>query len=60
MVHYSSDIVYCEGGAKNPSKSKSLKFLVYARNAQFCAYVGSKEFRDLCNGIHVYPRFAEA
>ena len=35
MVHYSSCTNFYEGGAKNPLKGTSLKFLVYARNASF-------------------------
>lgn len=36
VVHYSSYIIYYEGGAKNPLKGTSLKFLVCAQNAQLC------------------------
>ena len=57
MVHYSSDIVYYEGGARNPLKSISMKFLVYAWNAQFGVFTGSKDSRDTCNGICVYPYY---
>lgn len=57
MVHYSSNIVYYEGGAKNPLKSISLKFLVCARNAQFGVLSGSKDNRDTYNGIYVYPYY---
>ena len=57
VVHYSSDIVYYEGGAKNPLKSISMKFRVYAQNAQFGVYTWSKDFRDTCNGICVYPYY---
>ena len=35
MVHYSSRTKLYEGGAKNPLKGTSLKFLVCARNASF-------------------------
>jgi len=35
MVHYSSHAMFYEGGAKNPLKGTSLKFLVFARNASF-------------------------
>ena len=52
VVHYSSDIAYYEGGAKNPLKGTSLKFLVCAQNAQLCVFSGSKDCRDICNGIH--------
>jgi len=57
MVHYSSYTVYYEGGAKNPLKGISLKFLANALNAQFCVFPGSKEFRVECNGIHLIPYF---
>ena len=57
VVHYSSNIVYYEGGAKNPLKSISMKFLDYARNAQFGVFSGSKDFRDTRNGICVYPYY---
>jgi len=45
MVHYSSCANFYEGGAKNPLKGTPMKFLVRARNAQFCVCSGSKEFR---------------
>ena len=51
MVHYSSCTVYYEGGAKNPLKGTSLKFLVYAQYAQLCVFSGSKGIRVRCNGI---------
>ena len=35
MVHYSSHTIYYEGGAKNPLKGASMKFLIYAQNASF-------------------------
>jgi len=35
MVHYSSRTKLYEGGAKNPLKGTSLKFLDFARNASF-------------------------
>ena len=38
VVHYSSYTVYYEGGAKNPLKGTSLKFLVDARNASFVCF----------------------
>ena len=47
MVHYPSCTNFYEGGAKNPLKGTPLKFLVCARDAQFCVYSGSKEFRKL-------------
>ena len=40
LVQYSSDIAYYEGGAKNPLKGTSLKFLVNARNASFVCFQG--------------------
>ena len=43
MVHYSSRTTYCEGGAKNPLKGTSLKFLVYARIARFVCLQGVKK-----------------
>ena len=61
MVHYSSDNLYYEGGAKNPLKGISMKFLVNAQNAQLCVFAGSKEAREICNGIHNNsPIIAEA
>ena len=42
MVHYSSRVIYYEGGAKNPLKGTSLKFLVCARNASFVCIQGVK------------------
>ena len=42
MVHYSSAYTYCEGGAKNPLKGTSLKFLALARNASFACGQGVK------------------
>ena len=42
MVHYSSYTVLYEGGAKNPLKGTSLKFLVYARDASFACLQGVK------------------
>ena len=42
MVHYSSHTNFCEGGAKNPLKGTSLKFLVCARNASFVYIQGVK------------------
>ncbi len=52
MVHYSSHINYYEGGAKNPLKGISMKFLVSAQDAQFRVFSGSKDDREICNGIH--------
>ena len=42
MVHYSSAYTYYEGGAKNPLKGTSLKFLALARNASFACGQGVK------------------
>ena len=42
MVHYSSRTKVYEGGAKNPLKGTSLKFLVSARNASFVCFQGVK------------------
>ena len=42
VVHYSSYTSYYEGGAKNPLKGTSMKFLVYARNASFVCLQGVK------------------
>lgn len=61
MVHYSSRTFYYEGGAKNPLKGTSMKFLVCAQNAQLCVLAGSKDNREICNGIHSSsPVVAEA
>ena len=57
MVHYSSDFDYYEGGAKNPLKGTSMKFLVYARYAQFCVFSGSKINRVKYNGIYSNPYY---
>ena len=40
MVHYSSDAIYYEGGAKNPLKGVSMKFLVCAYNASYACVLG--------------------
>lgn len=42
MVHYSSNTQSYEGGAKNPLKGTSLKFLVYARVAKLVCFQGVK------------------
>ena len=60
MVHYSSNIVYYEGGAKNPLKGTSLKFLVYARNASFVCIQGVKRLGRYVMAYIVNPSFAEA
>ena len=60
MVHYSS-CTYCyEGGAKNPLKGTSLKFLVYARYAQFCVFSGSMILGINITAYILSPIFAEA
>lgn len=46
VVHYSSHIIYYEGGAKNPLKGTSMKFLVYARNASFVCIQGVKKLGE--------------
>ena len=46
VVHYSSYTSYYEGGAKNPLKGTSMKFLVYARNASFVCLQGVKILGD--------------
>ena len=55
MVHYSSHTGVYEGGAKNPLKGISMKFLECARNSQVCVCLGSKEVRVIYNGIYVIP-----
>jgi len=40
-----------EGGAKNPSKGTSMKFLGSAFDAQSGALSGSKEAGAICNGM---------
>ena len=40
MVHYPSHTSYYEGGAKNPLKGISMKFLVCAQNASFACVLG--------------------
>ena len=57
MVHYSSNLVCHEGGAKNPLKGTSMKFLVNARYAQFCVFSGSKDNRVKYNGIYCTPSY---
>ena len=59
MVHYSSRTVYYEGGAKNPLKGTSLKFLVYARNASFVCIQGVKELGYYVVAYIRFPNFAE-
>ena len=60
MVHYSSNIVYYEGGAKNPLKGTSLKFLVCARNASFVCIQGVKRLGYYVMAYIRFPHFAEA
>ena len=43
MVQYSSQVSIFEGGAKNPLKGISMKFLVLAYNAQLWVGAGSKD-----------------
>ena len=48
-----------EGGAKNPSKGTSMKFLVLACDAQSGAYAGSKDLGAIHNGmwaLTLFPR----
>lgn len=40
-----------EGGAKNPSKGISMKFLISAFDAQLGAVIGSKRDGAICNGM---------
>ena len=60
MVHYSSRTIYCEGGAKNPLKGTSLKFLVDARNASFVCEQGVKKLGYYVTAYIRLPSFAEA
>lgn len=46
VVQYSSYIAYYKGGAKNPLKGISMKFLVYARIAKFVCIQGVKKLGD--------------
>ena len=43
MVHYPSHTSYYEGGAKNPLKGISMKFLVCAQNASFACVLGVRD-----------------
>ena len=43
MVHYSSHAQVYEGGAKNPLKGISMKFLECARNAKFACVQGVRD-----------------
>ena len=60
MVHYPSAYTYCEGGAKNPLKGISLKFLVCAQNASFACKQGVKKIGNYVMAYIVSPIFAEA
>ncbi len=60
MVHYSSHTYYYEGGAKNPLKGTSLKFLVCARNASFVCRQGVKRLGYYVMAYIRFPGFAEA
>ena len=60
MVHYSSRTSYCEGGAKNPLKGTSLKFLVCARNASFACEQGGKKQGYCIMAYAGFPSFVEA
>ena len=60
MVHYSSHAYYYEGGAKNPLKGTSLKFLVCARNASFACEQGGKKPGYCIMAYAGFPSFVEA
>jgi len=51
VVQYSSQNPSSEGGAKNPPKGTSMKFLVLASNAQLGAGTGSKEDGAIYKGM---------
>jgi hypothetical protein len=51
VVQYSSQNPSSEGGAKNPSKGTSMKFLVLASDAQSGAGAGSKEDGAIYKGM---------
>ena len=59
MVHYSSNLVCHEGGAKNPLKGTSMKLVINARNAQFCVVVGRKNIGKYIMAYISTPIFAE-
>ena len=59
MVHYSSNLDYYEGGAKNPLKGTSMKLVINARNAQFCVLVGRKNVGTYIMAYIFTPIFAE-
>ena len=59
MVHYSSHAKLCEGGAKNPLKGTSLKFLVCARVARLVCVQGVKELGYYIMAYIKIPFFAE-
>ena len=52
MVHYSSDTVVYEGGAKNPLKGHIVEVSCLCAECQFCVFAGSKDSRELYNGIY--------
>ena len=60
MVHYSSHTKFYEGGAKNPLKGVSLKFLVYARDASLVCVQGVKKLGNYVMAYILPPGFAEA
>ena len=60
MVHYSSHTVLYEGGAKNPLKGVSLKFLMFARNASFVWIWGVKNLGYYVMAYIWFPIFVEA
>jgi hypothetical protein len=53
VVQYSSGYFYCEGGAKNPSKSIPVKLLVLASYAQFGVSAGKSGYLGNRNGIRL-------
>lgn len=59
MVHYSSNLDYYEGGAKNPLKGTSMKLVINARNAQFCVLVGRKKIGRYIMAYILIPIFVE-
>jgi hypothetical protein len=54
VVQYSSGYFYCEGGAKNPLKSISVKLLVLASYAQLGVSAGKSEYLGNRNGIRIF------
>jgi len=49
------DFFIFEGGAKNPSKGTSMKFLMIASDAQSGAFVGNKKQGAIRNGMWALP-----